>query len=468
MAMGRTEIEGQCGIVDDIANDHAPRAAIAKLQRAGIDGGAAGIGIVVVQHQGAAAVLLHCAVARHHAGKGEDVAAVEHKVAVVGDIAGNRTRRTAIANLQRTRVDAGATGVGIGACQHSDTGAVLFHGPGTGYPASINVGIAAIELQLGQRGRQHGCPAEGTARTPIADLQRPAIESERIVAVVVDSVSQHQRASVVLAKAVRGPITADVVNIAGKRQGSSSVGEKVDGLRRGPIERRHPEVDIVCQGHIGSGSQIATTTVNDIVRLAGDCAGTERARRIDYDPGTVGDEGSTGVGIRAVDRRGTGMKPQPTRPGDRAIEGASRAVHKTASSGEYDVTAKRSASSQAAAIEGQIRRQVAKVALARNLQSATAQGGATAVGIDATQGQCAATLLDRAAAGNHSRIGRAHIAIENQGSVVADVAGNRATSVGGAIAQLQRTGANGCTAGVGVVARQHRGAGTALLQCAGT
>ncbi|MNJ61263.1 hypothetical protein D3C77_570430 [compost metagenome] len=123
---------------------------------------------------------------------------------------------------------------------------------------------------------------------------------------------------------------------------------------------------------------------------------------------------------------------------------------------------------QGAAIEGQIRRQVAKVTIARNPQVATSQGGATAVGIGATQGQCATTLLDRAAAGNHSRIGGVRIAIENQGSVVADVAGDRATSVRGTITQLQLAGANGCIAGVGAVARQHRGAGTALVQCAGT
>ncbi|KAG1243210.1 hypothetical protein G6F65_022554 [Rhizopus arrhizus] len=84
------------------------------LQRAtGIDGGAAGVGIGTGQYQRAAARLGQATAAADSAAQQGVACNVGDQCAIVGDITGDRTAGTAVADLQRTaRIDGGAAAVG--------------------------------------------------------------------------------------------------------------------------------------------------------------------------------------------------------------------------------------------------------------------------------------------------------------------------------------------------------------------
>ncbi|KAG0925283.1 hypothetical protein G6F31_018796 [Rhizopus arrhizus] len=109
----------QCAIVGDITGDRTAGTAVADLQRtARIDGGAAAVGVVADQGQHATAGLGQAATATDRTADGGVARHVEHQAAVVGDVAGDRTGRTAVAHLQRaTGIDGGTAGVGVVAGQ---------------------------------------------------------------------------------------------------------------------------------------------------------------------------------------------------------------------------------------------------------------------------------------------------------------------------------------------------------------
>ncbi len=106
-------VEGKHAVVHDVADDRAGDAAVADLQDARADRGAAGIGAVSRQDQRAGAGLGERARAADHAGIGQRVAAVEHQSAVVDDIAGDAAGRAAAADLQRAVADRRAAGIDV-------------------------------------------------------------------------------------------------------------------------------------------------------------------------------------------------------------------------------------------------------------------------------------------------------------------------------------------------------------------
>ena len=126
-------------------DDRASRAAVAELQRPGVDGGAAGVGVVSGQRHDTRAVRDECAGAADDSGIGERVAAVEREHAVVDDIAEEPARGAAIADLQRAGRDGRAAGIGLvrGQCQRA--GADLDERAGAADDAAIGERVAAVE-----------------------------------------------------------------------------------------------------------------------------------------------------------------------------------------------------------------------------------------------------------------------------------------------------------------------------------
>ena len=125
-------VECQRGIVGNVAHDAACRAAIADLQRAGIDRRAAGIVVVGRQDQRATAGLDDRPDAADDAREGRGVAAVEGQGAAVQDVADDAAAGTAIAKLQGAGRDRGAAGVGVRAGQDERAGAGLGQDAGAG------------------------------------------------------------------------------------------------------------------------------------------------------------------------------------------------------------------------------------------------------------------------------------------------------------------------------------------------
>ncbi|KAG1457070.1 hypothetical protein G6F57_014968 [Rhizopus arrhizus] len=123
-----THVEHQAAVVGDAAADRSGGAAIAHLQRAtGVDGGRDGIGVVAGQGQRAAARLGQATAAADSAAQQGVACNVGDQCAIVGDITGDRTAGTAVADLQRTaRIDGGAAAVGVVADQgqHATAGLV--------------------------------------------------------------------------------------------------------------------------------------------------------------------------------------------------------------------------------------------------------------------------------------------------------------------------------------------------------
>ena len=156
--------------VRDRAGHAACPAAIAQLQRAGRDRGAAGVGIVGGQHRGAGAGLRDRAAAADQAAEGIRVGAVEHQRAVVGDVADDAARRAARAQLQCARRDRGAARVVAVARQHRRAAALLRDAASAADEAAKGVGIAAVEHQRAIVG---DVAADAARRPARPELQGP-------------------------------------------------------------------------------------------------------------------------------------------------------------------------------------------------------------------------------------------------------------------------------------------------------
>ena len=115
-------VEGQRAVVGDVADDAAGRAAIAELQGAGADGGAARIGVVASQDGRAGADLADAAGARDHARKRVRVAAIEGKHATIRDVADDTAGGPTIAELQGPGADRGAARISVVAGQRQAAG----------------------------------------------------------------------------------------------------------------------------------------------------------------------------------------------------------------------------------------------------------------------------------------------------------------------------------------------------------
>ena len=121
-------VEHQRAVVEDVADHAAAGAAIAQLQGAGGDRGAAGIGVVRGQHHGAGAQLLQAAAAADDAVERDRVGAVEGQHACVPHIALDAAAAAAIADLQRSSRDVRAARVGVLAGQYQGAGTLLGQG----------------------------------------------------------------------------------------------------------------------------------------------------------------------------------------------------------------------------------------------------------------------------------------------------------------------------------------------------
>src|SRR5262249_24914883 len=137
-------VEGERGVVDDVAGDAAGGARIAELQRPGADRRPPGVGAVPSQRQRAGATLGERAGAADHAGIGQRVAAVEGERGVVDDVAGDAARGAAAADLQRAGADRRPTGVGVGTGENERTRTRLGECAGAADYAGIGQRIAAI------------------------------------------------------------------------------------------------------------------------------------------------------------------------------------------------------------------------------------------------------------------------------------------------------------------------------------
>ncbi|ETN82861.1 hypothetical protein NECAME_17617 [Necator americanus] len=159
-------VEGERGVVGDVACDRAVRGAVAQLQGAGADRRAAGVNVCAGQHGGARADLLDLSGAGDHTGFGHRRArgGIEGEDGVVGDVACDRAVGGAVAQLQRAGADRRATRVGIRAGQ--DQG-----------PEVVLVDAAAA----GQLGRDRGHVA-GSGRGAVADADYVAACSHRDLA----------------------------------------------------------------------------------------------------------------------------------------------------------------------------------------------------------------------------------------------------------------------------------------------
>ena len=120
-------VEGENAVVRDIADNRAPRAAVAELERASGDRCTPGIALVGGQNEDASAHLLQRASPGNHTAECDAVRTVERQDVVVDHIADDRACGPAIAELERTRRDRGAAGVAVSACDDQRPEARLLH-----------------------------------------------------------------------------------------------------------------------------------------------------------------------------------------------------------------------------------------------------------------------------------------------------------------------------------------------------
>ncbi len=116
-ALDAAAVEDQRAIVGDVADDAAAGAAIAELQRAATDHGAAGVGVGAGQDRRSGASLRHRSRPADDAAEVQRIAAVEDQRTVIGDVADDAAAGAAIAELQRAAADHRAARIAVGARQ---------------------------------------------------------------------------------------------------------------------------------------------------------------------------------------------------------------------------------------------------------------------------------------------------------------------------------------------------------------
>ena len=101
-----------------------------------IDHGAAEIGVDGCENSGAGTVLLERAGSGNDAAQGEGIGVIDRKRAIIEDVAGDRSARSAVAELQRAGIDRGAAEIGVGGGEDGRAGAVLLERAGSGNDAA--------------------------------------------------------------------------------------------------------------------------------------------------------------------------------------------------------------------------------------------------------------------------------------------------------------------------------------------
>ena len=183
-------VEDERAIVDDVAGDRAAGAAIAELQGAGADRGAAAVAVVGGEDRGAGADLADGAAAGDAAGKGHGVGAVEGQRAIVDDVAGDRAAGAAVAELQRAGADRGAAAVAVvpvrisvpapifssGCGRWSRDGAGLGRDPDRDIELRVmessTIGLAMVTLGTYDTDRAERGQHAGAERAVVGELQR--------------------------------------------------------------------------------------------------------------------------------------------------------------------------------------------------------------------------------------------------------------------------------------------------------
>ncbi len=416
-------IEGQRGVVEDIARDGAGDAAVAQPQRASDQGGPAGVGMVASQGQRAipagagvhGIALVDLPRAGNHAFIRRIIAAHEEQLAaIVDNIARHGTGGAVVAHEQRAVgvADARAAGVGVvaGQDQHAvrerDRTRTRNH-----VVVGVPPGAAVVEMQRGVTGQQDRT-GHGTGEAAVAQAQHaPFDEGLARVGVLA---GQGQRV---------GPSLGDRAHAGNDARVGCRIGAVED--QRGAVE------DIARQGTGGA----AIT-----------------------DPQRAGDDGgSAGVGVIAGQRQRAGPILHPVIEGI-ALENAARAGNHAVIG---DVVA--AGEEQLAAIVEDIARHRTGCAAVADPQRAAQDPGAAAIGIRAGQGQrTAAGLRHDAVAGDDARVRQPIAAVENHLAAIDDVAIHRAGAA--AITHAQRACFDGGQAKIAVVAAQDQGARPALGQ----
>ena len=222
--------EGASGIDRHHSDNRTGRAAHADLQRAGIDDGAAGIGLIGRKNRGAGAGLHHLA-GRSDAVLDEmvetvGIGTVEDQRAVVDDVAGDRTGRAAIADLQRGAIaDDGHAGIGIGTGQRQGSRG-----------RDLQAQLLAAVLDHSGKGRARGRRADDAN-----DEQRVGLAAIGDRAAAADAADK-----LVLAAEIEGRAGCDLVDAvhaegarrprlqrAGGDRGQPGIGERHDDQRAG-------------------------------------------------------------------------------------------------------------------------------------------------------------------------------------------------------------------------------------------
>ncbi|CAB3736836.1 hypothetical protein LMG1866_05144 [Achromobacter ruhlandii] len=203
-----TAVEDQRGVVDDSARHRAGGPAVAQPQRAGGDGGAAGVVIVGGQGQRIGPLLGDRAGAGNQARERQVIAAIEDQRGIVEYGPGHGARDTAVAQPQRAGADGRAAGVGMipGQRQHACAfrALPLGHRSGSGNPAGIGDVIVTHERHAAQ-GRNVDIPQHGAGRAVVADLKHVVVGVGDAGAAGVSVVaSQNQPAALMMQRARAG------------------------------------------------------------------------------------------------------------------------------------------------------------------------------------------------------------------------------------------------------------------------
>ena len=162
-------INDQRGIVGDVAGDRAGGAAAAQLQRTGGDRGATAIVVRAGERRRAGAELTERAATRNIAGECDGIGSIDDERGIVGDVAGDRARGAAAAQLQCAGSDRSATAIGVGAGERRRAGADLTERAAARNIAGECDGIGPIDRERGIVGDVAGDRTGGAAA---AQLQR--------------------------------------------------------------------------------------------------------------------------------------------------------------------------------------------------------------------------------------------------------------------------------------------------------
>ena len=162
----RQELQRPRAGEDDAARGRAEVVVGAHGERARRDRGAAAIGISRGQDGGAAAELGESAGSGDDAAEGQRVGAVDGEDAVVGDVAGNRSARAAIAELQGAGVDRGSAGIAAVAGEDQRSRASLPQRAGAGDVGTEGRSVGEVGDDLPVVGDRRGVDRASQATGP--------------------------------------------------------------------------------------------------------------------------------------------------------------------------------------------------------------------------------------------------------------------------------------------------------------